>query len=106
MFRESTGKGFIVMKKDLANGLVKKQAYLKYIEHWVYKFNPVKSNIVLSPAMRKKLEQENGTYLHCIIISSENRECFVEEGDKIYIKGVRFDGEDIDKYLRKTKRSR
>jgi len=106
MIRESVGNGFIILKKDLAEGLVKKKTYLKYIEYWVYKFNPIKTGLILSPKTRNQLKEKNGVYLHCILVGAENKACFVEEGDKIYIQGVRIDGEDVDKYLRKTKRSR
>lgn len=103
MIRPSNG--FVIFKKDLENGLVKRKRFnskdKSFIEFWIYK---AKEGQLYLPNGEKNVDMSNKT-LKCIIVCDEGY--IVKEGkDGLLIRGIKFTEEDIDKYLHKTNRSR
>lgn len=97
-------KIFNIFRKDLKNGSIRKKEYKDIVEYWIYKY---RESAILNPIGEKILSGDK--YLYAIIacgrshITSENE-------NKLEIEGIRFkndlDGNDLDDYLKKTKRGK
>jgi hypothetical protein len=59
---------------------------------------------VLSPTAKKTLEEQSPIYLQAIIVSRDTSEFIKETKDYFLVQGIKFDDQDLDSYLSKTKR--
>ena len=93
-------KSYIIIKKDLEEGFVKKHTYKSVVEYWCYKAK--KSRIFKLDGSPATLRNIDDATLSCIIVCNDH---FKEEKDNTFIvKGYRFDENDMEDYLRKTSR--
>jgi len=113
MLRPNVGEGFLILKKDLENGMVKKDSYKTMLEFHIFRHRELKKSLIYLPNETKELlEQDNPLYLFAIIVTKDDNAHILDKGDKIFVKGVKFDNqlfdgkksEDLDEYLRKTGR--
>ena len=95
-------KNFVIIKKDLKDGFVKKHVYKTIVEYWCYKAK--KSHIFKLDGSKAKLRNIDDAELSCIIICDDH---FKEDKENTWlIKGYRFDGQDLQDYLAKTGRGK
>jgi len=113
MLRPNVGDGFLIFKKDLENGIAKKDTYKGMLEFHIFRHRELKKSLIYLPNETKELlEQDNPLYLFAIIVTKDDNAHILDKGDKIFVKGVKFDNqlfdgkksEDLDEYLRKTGR--
>ena len=96
-------ENYVIIKKDLENGLIKKREYKGLVEYWVYRGK--ESHIFQLDGSRAKLGNLEDAGLHCIIACEKNH-ISKKKKDAILIKGYRFTEKDLDDYLRKTRRGK
>jgi hypothetical protein len=95
-------KWYIILKKDLESGTVKKKNWKDLIEYWVY--NPKKSDLVAPDG--EQLELEDSELSSIIACGREH----IQDDDerRLFIEGVKFtddiEGNDLAEYLKKTGR--
>lgn len=104
MIRPCLGKGFVIFKKDLEEGTIQKKSYKSYTEYWIYRNEPIKTILQLSPSAKKELEKNQPKFLYAIIVTEGKNNQIIEEKDKFYIDGYKITEGEINKYLSKTGR--
>lgn len=93
-------KNFILIKKDLDSGHVKIHSYKSVVEYWCYKAK--KSHIFKLDGKPAVLSNIEDAELSKIIVCNDN---FKENKENTWIvAGYRFDGQDLEDYLKKTGR--
>lgn len=97
-------KHFAIIKKDLENGLVKKKEHAGLIEYWAYRR---KKSSIVSPTGGNFLSDD--VKLHAIVVCARDH-ITLDNKEKGYfeIEGIKFtndiESNDLDDYLKKTKR--
>lgn len=113
MLRPNVGDGFLIFKKDLENGIAKKDTYKGMLEFHIFRHRELKNSLIYLPNSTKELlELDNPLYLFAIIVTKDDNAHILDRGDRIFVKGLKFDNqlfdgkksEDLDNYLRKTGR--
>ena len=94
-------KNFILIKKDLADGFIKKHRYKDLIEYWIYQGK--KSHIFKLDGKPATLNNIADAELKYIIVCNPDH-ISEEKENTIMIKGCRFDEYDLENYLKKTNR--
>lgn len=91
---------YILIKKDLDDGFVKKHIYKNVVEYFIYQAK--KSRIFKLDGKPAILRNIDDAELSCIIVCDDH---FKEKKDNTWIvKGFRFDKQDLEDYLKKTNR--
>lgn len=103
-----SGNRWIIFKRDLKNGKVRKENFsLKgksFIEYYIYK--PENKKLGLFSSLGKPLFRKGKIKLYAIIVcSSSATHIYKELPDAFIVRGVKFDSEDVNTYLRKTERT-
>jgi len=93
-------KDYILIKKDLVEGFVKKHNYKNVVEYWIYQAR--KSHIFKLDGTKAKLRNIDDAELKCIIVCDDHYK--EDKKNTFLIKGYRFTEKDLDDYLRKTGR--
>ena len=95
-------KMFVLLQKDLDDGLVKVKERNDFIEYWIYEYE--KSDLLSTTG--KYLLNTNKKLKSVIMCARNHIQC--KEGERIFIEGVRFtddlNGQNLDEYLKKTNR--
>lgn len=93
-------KNWILIKKDLVDGFIKKHSYKNVVEYFIYQAR--KSHIFKLDGKKAILRNIADAELSCIIVCDDH---YKEEKDNTWIiKGFKFTENDLEDYLIKTNR--
>lgn len=93
---------FVIWKKDLKSGVVKRKRFKKLIEYWYYEGQETS----IEDIHGNKMVDNTNMQLKSIVVCDCESHITKEGNNGFTVDGIKFTEKDMDDYLHKTGRSR